>query len=80
MFKVVCILFIVYILSKMNEGFTTMGHNHFHCPHRYRKNMVDLENTKKKMHYGGYTDNEYIDMTRFINTDTEPLPVNADFF
>jgi len=57
-----------------------MNHNAFHCPQAYRKNMSELEGQVKKMQYGGYTSNEYLDITRFVNTDTEPLPVNPDFF
>lgn len=79
--KLVCILFMIYILyTQSTEGFQNLKQNHFHCPQSYRQNMMSLEAQGKKNHYSGYTDNEYIDITRFINTDTEPLPVNPDFF
>ena len=41
---------------------------------------MELETQVKKMQYGGYTENEYLDITRFVNTESEPLPVNPDFF
>lgn len=79
--KLVCILFLLYILyTQSSEGFQNLKHNQFHCPQSYRNNMMSLEALGKKNQYSGYTDNAYIDITRFINTDTEPLPVNPDFF
>ena len=79
--KIICILFLICILyTQTTEGFQNLKQNQFHCPQSYRQNMISLESQVKKNHYSGYTDNEYIDITRFINTDTEPLPVNPDFF
>ena len=80
MFRIVCILFILWIIYSLKEGFTTMNHNKFYCPQVYRKNMFELEGQVKKMQYGGYTSNDYLDITRFVNTDSEPLPTNPDFF
>ena len=80
MIKILLILVIVWFSCNVLEGFTIINHNQFHCPQVYRKNMKDLETHVKKMQYGGYTENEYLDITRFVNTESEPLPVNPDFF
>ena len=80
MIKIFLILVIVWFSCNVLEGFTTINHNRFHCSQVYRKNMTELETQVKKMQYGGYTENEYLDITRFVNTESEPLPVNPDFF
>jgi hypothetical protein len=51
------------------------------CPKTYQKNMEILNNKISLGQYSGYTPNEYIDKTRYIDTiSTGPLPVNPDFF
>ena len=41
---------------------------------------IDILNKKKSTgQYAGYTDNNYIDRTRYVKSK-EPLPVNPDFF
>lgn len=49
------------------------------------KNIKDLSVENDKSAYQliqpfGYTKNELFDMTRFANTDNEPLPTDPDFF
>ena len=49
------------------------------CPETYKQNM-DILNEKESMgQYAGYSNNSYIDRTRYVKSD-EPLPVNPDFF
>ena len=80
MIRVLCIFFIIWILYNYEEGFTTINQHRFYCPDIYRKNISEIEQQVKKTQYGGYTSNEYLDMTRFVSTESEPLPVNPDFF
>ena len=49
------------------------------CPQTYQKNMDILHKKISLGQYSGYTDNAYIDRTRYL-TSKEPLPVNPDFF
>ena len=49
------------------------------CPENYNKNFNHLLEHKKIIQPFGYTKNEYLDKTRFIESDI-PLPVNPDFF
>ena len=49
------------------------------CPENYSYNYDLLHNHHKITQPYGYTKNEYIDKTRFIEID-EPLPTNPDFF
>jgi hypothetical protein len=49
------------------------------CPQTYQKNMNKLGKQTSSGQYPGYTTNEYIDRTRYIDI-TEPIPVNPDFF
>ena len=49
------------------------------CPENYSKNFNHLLEHKKTIQPFGYTKNEYLDKTRFIESDI-PLPVNPDFF
>ena len=52
------------------------------CPQAYENNMIKLNKKKTLGQYSGYTENKYIDRTRYIETKKgkEPLPVNPDFF
>jgi len=52
------------------------------CPQAYATNMKKLKKKTTIGQYSGYTDNAYIDRTRYIDTKKgkEPLPVNPDFF
>ena len=52
------------------------------CPQEYATNMEKLNKKKSLGQYSGYTENAYIDRTRYIITKkgNEPLPVNPDFF
>lgn len=51
------------------------------CPKTYQKNMEILSNKISVGQYSGYTTNDYIDKTRYIDiSKTGPLPVNPDFF
>jgi hypothetical protein len=52
------------------------------CPQAYETNMIKLNKKKTLGQYSGYTENKYIDRTRYIETKKgkEPLPVNPDFF
>ena len=49
------------------------------CPQAYQNNMNILNNTKSAGQYSGYTENKYIDRTRYVKSK-EPIPVNPDFF
>ena len=57
------------------------------CPTTYQQNMDKLKHEKDNFfknklslgQYAGYSDNAYIDRTRYA-TSTDPLPVNPDFF
>jgi hypothetical protein len=53
------------------------------CPQNYEIANEDILETQQLSEYAfGYTKNEYLDRTRFVDTKTlkEPLPVNPDFF
>ena len=50
------------------------------CPQAYQKNMEKLHKKKIIGQYSGYTQNGYIDRTRYLKGTKEPLPVNPDFF
>ena len=53
------------------------------CPQNYEIANVDiLETQQVSEHAFGYTKNEYLDRTRFVDTTKlkEPLPVDPDFF
>ena len=52
------------------------------CPQAYSSNMEKLNKKKSLGQYSGYSENAYIDRTRYIETNKgkEPLPVNPDFF
>lgn len=51
------------------------------CPVTYQDNMAILGKMKSLGQYSGYTTNEYIDKTRYLDiSETGPLPVNPDFF
>ena len=49
------------------------------CSNIYEQNYEKIQGLPKTIQPFGYTDNEYLDKTRFIQT-TEPLPVDPDFF
>ena len=49
------------------------------CSNIYEQNYEKIQRLPKTIQPFGYTDNEYLDKTRFIQT-TEPLPVDPDFF
>ena len=59
-----------------NKSFQNIQIN---CPDNYSYNYNILHDQKRITQPYGYTNNEYIDKTRFITT-TEPLPTNPDFF
>jgi len=51
------------------------------CPQTYQANMEVLAGKRSIGQYSGYTPNEYLDKTRYVDvSDTDPLPVNPDFF
>lgn len=52
------------------------------CPQAYEENMNRLRMKKSLGQYSGYSENEYIDRTRYIHPKKgkEPLPINPDFF
>ena len=53
------------------------------CPQNYEiVNQDILETQQLSENAFGYTKNDYLDRTRFVDTKTikEPLPVNPDFF
>jgi len=49
------------------------------CPQTYQKNIERLHKQTSLGQYAGYTDNQYIDRTRYVIIK-DPLPVNPDFF
>ena len=49
------------------------------CPQNYSINYNQLMKYPKLTQPYGYSSNEYIDKTRFYQTD-KPLPVDPDFF
>ncbi len=49
------------------------------CPENYGKNFKRLQQQNQEIQPFGYTSNEYLDKTRFIEVD-QPLPTNPDFF
>jgi len=62
---------------------TSNIYNHLSiCPKTYETNMDILRGKHTLGQYSGYTDNSYIDRTRYFDTKKgkEPLPVNPDFF
>ena len=52
------------------------------CPQTYATNMLKLHAKESLGQYSGYSENGYIDRTRYLKTEEgkEPLPVNPDFF
>ena len=51
------------------------------CPITYQQNMELLDNKTSIGQYSGYTPNDYIDKTRYVDiSESGPLPVNPDFF
>lgn len=51
----------------------------YDCNRDYNRRLRNLNDFKRTIQPFGYTNNEYIDQTRFIFTK-EPLPTNPDFF
>ena len=51
----------------------------YDCDRDYNSELKQLNNFKRTLQPFGYTNNEYLDKTRFIFTK-EPLPTNPDFF
>lgn len=49
------------------------------CPENYAKNFERLKQQAQEIQPFGYSSNEYLDKTRFIEVD-QPLPINPDFF
>ena len=49
------------------------------CPENYGITFDRILRQPKTIQPFGYTKNEFIDSTRFIQTD-QPLPTNPDFF
>ena len=49
------------------------------CSDIYEVNYQKIKENPSTLQPFGYTSNEYLDKTRFIQT-TEPLPVDPDFF
>jgi hypothetical protein len=59
---------------------TSSIYNHLSiCPQTYASNIQILRQKQSLGQYSGYTDNGYIDRTRYVVPD-KPLPVNPDFF
>ena len=59
---------------------TSSIYNHLSiCPQTYAHNIQTLHKKQSLGQYSGYTDNGYIDRTRYVVPD-KPLPVNPDFF
>jgi len=52
------------------------------CPQAYATNIEKLKKKTTIGQYSGYTENAYIDRTRYIEVKkgTKPLPMNPDFF
>ena len=48
------------------------------CSNIYEQNYQKIKERPKTIQPFGYTPNEYLDKTRFIET-SEPLPVNSEF-
>ena len=73
--------------SYVTRGFVTVGDEFINpmmnCPQNYE---ISNEEALKTQHLSenafGYTANEYLDRSRFVDPETlkEPLPVNPDFF
>lgn len=49
------------------------------CSDIYGQNYETIQERPRTIQPFGYTDNEYLDKTRFVQT-SEPLPVNPEFF
>lgn len=86
--KVLFILFLIFIISLNNiDGFMNYRSyvnydnqdNLILCPKNYSKMNKDLLMYKKTLQPYGYTKNEFLDKTRFVQTEI-PLPTNPDFF
>jgi hypothetical protein len=79
------LLFLLFLFMN-KDGYTNYVDYHkpftnpiITCPENYSKNFNHLLEHKKTIQPFGYTKNEYLDKTRFIESDI-PLPVNPDFF
>mgnify|MGYP001206973961 CR=1 FL=1 len=58
------------------QSFQDMNVN---CPSVHNKNYEKITQQPSTIQLFGYTDNEYLDKTRFLVTD-QPLPTDPDFF
>ena len=77
-----------YVNLPPSELDPSLSHTYVNlCPTTYQQNMDKLKHEKDNFfknklslgQYAGYSDNAYIDRTRYA-TSTDPLPVNPDFF
>jgi len=69
-----------YVNPPPSELDPSLSHTYVNlCPSTYQKNMEILDTKISMGQYAGFSDNAYIDRTRYV-TSTEPLPVNPDFF
>ena len=80
---VILLLFLFLVLNKKQisnyTNYVDYTKPFLNCSGIYEQNYEKIQEMPKTIQPFGYTDNEYLDKTRFIQT-TEPLPVNADFF
>ena len=84
--KYILFLFVLLFLLPCISGYTNYVsfqkpfRNHkINCPENYAITHERLLQRKRLIQPFGYTPNEYLEKTRFIESDI-PLPVNADFF
>ena len=82
----ICILLVIILLLVLNRKQVSNYTNYIdykkpliNCSGIHEINYNNIRKGKKTIQPFGYTDNEYLDKTRFIQT-SEPLPVNPDFF
>ena len=80
---VMLLLFLALILNRKQisnyTNYIEYTKPFLNCSGIYERNYQIIQDKPKTIQPFGYTSNEYLDKTRFIQT-TEPLPVNADFF
>ena len=68
------------IVNKTNINMSLRDLYQYLCPLDYHLNIIKLQNNVTMTNqYPGYTQNNFIDLTRRIKND-EPLPTTADFF
>ena len=80
---VILLLFLFLVLNRKQisnyTNYIDYTKPFLNCSGIYERNYETIQERPRTIQPFGYTNNEYLDKTRFVQT-TEPLPVNPDFF